>query len=164
MTDIGKMTGAGRAVTVVLMLIGGSPGSTAGGMKTTTVAVLFANSIATFRRKENAQMFGRRIEAKAVRSATTVLMMYLSMFFSGAIIISIAEGISFGASLFETASAVGTVGLTTGITPELGIVSQCVLIALMFLGRVGGLTIIYAAISGAQKPLFNYPQERITVG
>ena len=158
------MTGAGRAIIIVLMLIGGSPGSTAGGMKTTTFAVLIANALASFRRSEDPQYFGRRIETKAVKSAATILMMYVSLFFSGAIIISVAEGLPLSVCLYETASAVGTVGLTLGITPQLGLLSQCILIILMFLGRVGGLTLIYAALSGTNKNLSKLPQERITVG
>ncbi len=162
--DLTLMTGAGQAIIIALMLVGGSPGSTAGGMKTTTIAVLFANLLASFRRKEDAQLFGRRIDDKAVRNAATILMMYVMLFFSGAVIISVAEGLPIGTCLFETASAVGTVGLTLGITPSLGGVSQIVLMILMFLGRVGGLTLIYAALSGSGKKLSKLPQERITVG
>ncbi len=162
--NLTAMTGAGQAIIIALMLIGGSPGSTAGGMKTTTFAVLIANALASFRRKENPQFFGRRIENNAVKNAATILMMYITLFFSGAVIISVLEGLPIGSCLFETASAVGTVGLTLGITPELGILSQCVLMILMFLGRVGGLTLIYAALSGTNKNLSKLPQERITVG
>ncbi len=162
--DLTLMTGAGQALIIVLMLIGGSPGSTAGGMKTTTFAVLVANALASFRRKEDPNFFGRRIETKAVKNAATILMMYVTLFFGGAIIISVAEGLPIDTCLFETASAVGTVGLTMGITPDLSIISQCVLMILMFLGRVGGLTLIYAALSGTNKNLSKLPQERITVG
>ncbi len=163
-TDITLMTGAGQAIVIALMLIGGSPGSTAGGMKTTTFAVLIANALASFRRKENPQFFGRRIETKTVQNSATILMMYVTLFFSGAIIISMTEKLPIGTCLFETASAVGTVGLTMGITPNLSILSQCVLMILMFLGRVGGLTLMYAALSGTNKNLSKLPQERITVG
>ncbi len=162
--DLTVVTGAGQTIIIVLMLIGGSPGSTAGGMKTTTFAVLIANALACFRRKEDPQYFGRRIESKAVKNAATILMMYVTLFFSSAVIISVAEGLPIGTCLFETASAVGTVGLTLGITPSLGFLSQCVLMILMFLGRVGGLTLIYAALSGTHKNLSKLPQERITVG
>ncbi len=162
--DLTLMTDAGQAIIIVLMLIGGSPGSTAGGMKTTTFAVLVANALASFRRKEYPHFFGRRIETKAVKNAATTLIMYVTLFFSSAIIISVAEGLPIGTCLFETASAVGTVGLTMGITPNLNIISQCVLMILMFLGRVGGLTLIYAALSGTNKNLSKLPQERITVG
>lgn len=162
--DLTIMKGASRAIVIVLMLIGGSPGSTAGGMKTTTFAVLISNVFASFRRKEDPQFFGRRIKTEAVKNAATILVLYITLFFSGALIISIAEGLPMSTCLFETASAVGTVGLTMGITPELSVLSQCVLMLLMFLGRVGGLTLIYATLSAEHKNLSKLPQERITVG
>lgn len=78
--------------------------------------------------------------------------------------ISTVEGLSFSTCLFETASAIGTVGLTLGITPELGVISQTILMILMFLGRVGGLTLIYAALSGSGKKISKLPQEKMMVG
>ena len=162
--DLTTMSGAGKAVLVGLMLIGGSPGSTAGGMKTTTAAVLIANAVTVFRRKEDAHFFGRRLESGAVRNASTILLLYLVLFVSGGIVISLAEGLPVGACLFEAASAIGTVGLSMGITPALGAVSRTVLILLMFFGRVGGLTLIYAALSGTKRVSYKLPQERITVG
>ena len=158
------MTKASLAVFIILMLIGGSPGSTAGGMKTTTFAVLISNAIATFRRKEDPQFFGRRIEADAVKNAATLLLMYVTLCFSGAALISIIDGFSFGVTLYEAASAVGTVGVSMGITPYLGVGSQAVLMVLMFLGRVGGLTVVYAALMGSTKKLSKLPQEKIIVG
>ena len=83
---------------------------------------------------------------------------------SGAAIISITEGFPLGLALYETASAVGTVGVTLGITPSLGIGSQVVMMILMFLGRVGGLTVVYAALTGSGKKLSKLPQEKIIVG
>ncbi len=162
--NLAAMSGAGQCIMIVLMLIGGSPGSTAGGMKTTTAAVLIANMFSVFRRKGEPHFFGRRVDNNAVRSATTILVMYLSLMISGALVISIAEGLPMGVCLYETASAVGTVGVTLGITPDLGLVSQCVLMLLMFFGRVGGLTLIYAALSDNPKQLSKLPQEKITVG
>ena len=162
--DFGSMSGAGQALTVVLMLVGGSPGSTAGGMKTTTLALLAANVIASFRRQDDPHLFGRRVGSDAVKTASTILMMYVSLFVGSAIIISLAEGLPMGTCLFETASAVGTVGLSLGITPSLGILSRCILIALMFFGRVGGLTLIYATLSGYNKKLSKLPQEKLIVG
>ena len=162
--DLTMMTEAGLGIVIALMLVGGSPGSTAGGMKTTTLAVLIANTLASFRRKEDAQMFGRRLEDSAVKNAATIFMMYIVFFFGGAIVISAVEGLPFSTCLFETASAIGTVGLTLGITPGLGVVSQIILMILMFLGRVGGLTLIYAALSGSGKKISKLPQEKITVG
>jgi len=162
--DLTSMTATGQAVSIVLMLIGGSPGSTAGGMKTTTFAVLISNAVASFRRKDDPEVFGRRIGAAAVRTASTLLLMYITLCFTGAAIISAAEGLPLKLSAFEAASALGTVGLTLGITPQLGQLSQCVLMTLMFLGRVGGLTVIFAAISASNKKLSRLPQENVTVG
>ena len=162
--DLTMMTEDGLGIVIALMLVGGSPGSTAGGMKTTTLAVLIANALACFRRKEDAQMFGRRIESSTVKNAATIFMMYIVFFFGGAIVISAVEDLSFSTCLFETASAIGTVGLTLGITPGLGVISQIILMILMFLGRVGGLTLIYAALSGSDKKISKLPQEKITVG
>lgn len=162
--DLTMMTEAGLGIVIALMLVGGSPGSTAGGMKTTTLAVLIANTLSSFRRKEDAQMFGRRLEDSAVKNAATIFMMYIVFFFGGAIVISAVEGLPFSTCLFETASAIGTVGLTLGITPGLGVVSQIILMILMFLGRVGGLTLIYAALSESGKKISKLPQEKITVG
>ena len=162
--DLTMMTKDGLGIVIVLMLVGGSPGSTAGGMKATTLAVLIANTLACFRRKEDAQMFGRRIETSTIKNAATIFMMYIIFFFGGAIVISAVEGLQFSTCLFETASAIGTVGLTLGITPELGVISQTILMILMFLGRVGGLTLIYAALSGSGKKISKLPQEKMTVG
>lgn len=162
--DLTMMTEDGLGIVIALMLVGGSPGSTAGGMKTTTLAVLIANTLACFRRKEDAQMFGRRIENSTVKNAATIFIMYIAFFFGGAIVISAVEDLSFSTCLFETASAIGTVGLTLGITPGLGVISQIILMILMFLGRVGGLTLIYAALSGSGKKISKLPQEKMTVG
>ena len=162
--DLTAMTEASRAVMILLMLIGGAPGSTAGGMKVTTLTVLAANAFATFRRRAEPQLFHRRLEGAAIRNASTILLLYLTLFFTGAVIISTAEGLPLSACLYETASAVGTVGLTLGLTPQLGALSQWILIVLMFLGRVGGLTLIYAAYSGRDLSCARFPQEKITVG
>lgn len=162
--DLNSMSKFGLAVMIILMLIGGSPGSTAGGMKTVTVAVLFKNAIASFKRKEDPECFGRRIESGTVKTATTLFLMYFTLCFFSAAVISMVEDLPFGVCIFETASAVGTVGLTLGITPGLGVISQVILILLMFLGRVGGLTIIYAALSGSTMKLTKLPKESITVG
>ena len=153
-----------QAVTILLMLTGGAPGSTAGGMKVTTLAVLAANAVAAFRRREDPQLFKRRLEPSAVRNAAAILLLYLGLTFAGAAVISAAEGLPLGACLYETASAAGTVGLTLGLTPQLGTLSQSILILLMFFGRVGGLTLIYAAFSGHDLTYARYPKEMITVG
>ena len=162
--NISKMSETSKAVMILLMLIGGSPGSTAGGMKTTTFTVLILNAIATFRSQENAGAFGRRLEYHVIKNAATIAMLYFTLFFCGGIAISVYEGLPLLDCLYEAASAVGTVGLTLGITPGLHIFSQVVLIILMYLGRVGGLTLIYAVFSGKKGENAKLPVEKITVG
>lgn len=162
--DLSGMTGASQAIMIVLMMIGGAPGSTAGGMKITTFAVLTANASATFRQREDTQMFGRSVGQEVLKNASTILMMYLFLVLMGGMVISVAENLPISECLFETASAVGTVGLTLGITPQLGVLSKGILIALMFLGRVGGLTLVYAAMPGRKSAHAKMPLEKINVG
>ena len=162
--DYNAMTGSGRLIMIILMLIGGSPGSTAGGMKTTTFTVLLANAFAVFRRKKDVEIFGRRLEDGVIRSAATLLLLYIFLTFIAAAILSIADHLALATCLFETASAIGTVGLSLGITPALGTVSHVVLILLMFFGRVGGLTLIYATVSNKDANVSQSPVEKIIVG
>ena len=162
--DLTAFSETGQVLTIGLMLIGGSPGSTAGGMKTTTAAVLIACAVAVFRRRENGRFYGRRIADETVKNAVSVFLMYISLFLLGGMIISRVEDLPILTSLFETASAIGTVGLTLGITPALCLVSKLILISLMFLGRVGGLTLIFATLSANKNTLSKLPLEKITVG
>ncbi|MBO4927445.1 MAG: Trk family potassium uptake protein [Clostridiales bacterium] len=162
--DLTKLSGVGKSLMIVLMLIGGAPGSTAGGMKTTTIAVLFSNTISVFRRQEEPHLFARRIDNQVVRYASTILIIYAFLFTIGGLLISAIDDLPIGSCLFETASAVGTVGLSQGITPSLSTPSLVILMILMFLGRVGGLTLIFAAISRKNPTVSKLPQERITVG
>ena len=162
--DYAELTGSGQMITIMLMLIGGSPGSTAGGMKTTTVAVLLFSAISVFRRKNDVECFNRRIADSTIKNASAILLMYIVLFLAGGIIISGVEGLPLLACLFETASAIGTVGLSLGITSTLGGISKVILIALMFFGRVGGLTVIFATISAVRQNVSKKPLEKITVG
>lgn len=162
--EMSSLTGAGRAMTIALMVIGGSPGSTAGGLKTTTIAVLIANVVAVIRRRKSTQLFGRRIEDSTIKTASTLMIIYLGWILLGAFMISIIDGLPIGVCLFETASAVGTVGLSYGITPSLGLISHLILIGLMFFGRVGGLTLMYAALSYTGNEFSQCPVEKINVG
>ena len=162
--DLTQISEAGSLLTIMLMLIGGSPGSTAGGMKTTTLAVMLSTAVSVFQRREHTHSFGRRINDDTVRNAATVFMMYLVLFLTGGFVISRVEGLPLLTCLYETASAIGTVGLTLGITPDLGIVSQIILIFLMYIGRVGGLTLIFSTVSGNRGNTARLPQEKLTVG
>ena len=119
---------------------------------------------AVFRRKKDTECLGRRVEEGTIRYAMAILMMYLTLFLAGGIVISCVEKIPMMECLFETASAIGTVGLTLGVTPGLGNLSRIILILLMFFGRVGGLTIIFAAYSDKEQVLSKLPEEKITVG
>ena len=162
--DLTLMSETGLAIIILLMLVGGSPGSTAGGMKTTTLAVLVSTAVSVFHRKKHTHFFGRRISDDTVRSAATILTMYLTLFLAGGCIISRVEGLPLSTCLFETASAVGTVGLTLGITPQLSLLSRGILILLMYFGRVGGLTLIFATVSGTACTTARLPEEKLTVG
>lgn len=161
--DLAAMSEAGQMTMIALMLIGGSPGSTAGGMKTTTFAVILACAAAVFRKRDSAQFFGRRVAYDVITTACTVAAMYIGICVGGAMIISLVESLPMLTCMYETASAVCTVGLTLGITPGLTSFSKYLLIAMMYIGRVGGLTLIYATLSTPPRP-GKLPLENITVG
>ena len=162
--DLGSMSGNAVGITVILMLVGGSPGSTAGGIKTTPFAVTLSAAFSVFRRREHVHFFNRRIDDATVKNALAVLGMYLLLFLSGGFTISQLEGLSLGDCLFESASALATVGLTLGLTPGLGPVSRGILILLMYIGRVGWLTLLFAASSEKkQNGAERLPQEKINV-
>ena len=162
--DLSTIGEGGSMMMVILMIIGGSPGSTAGGIKTTTFAVLFMAAVTVFSRRNDVQCFKRRISDETVRSAGAILFMYLVLFFTSGIVISRIEGLPLLTCLFETSSAIGTVGLTLGITTGLSMVSKVILMFLMFFGRVGGLTLIYAALPSADTNNSRLPLEKISVG
>ena len=129
----------GRLVTILLMLTGGSPGSTAGGFKTTTLAVLLLSAWAVFRRRSSAECFGRRLpEAVAAQCQCHLLALPDPLFLGGALICCI-DGVALLDALFESASAIGTVGLSIVGTANLSAPSRLILIFLMYFGRVGGL-------------------------
>ena len=162
--NLSELSASSQGIMTFLMLIGGSPGSTAGGMKTTTLAVLLANAAATCLQQDSAHFFERRVDDNTVKIASTILTMYMALFFFGGLFISAYENLPLSSCLYETASALGTVGLTLGITPQLHIPSQLILILLMYLGRVGSLTLMYAALSGKKIINTKLPLEKITIG
>lgn len=162
--DLTRLLQPSVLLIILLMLVGGSPSSTAGGFKTTTLAALFLCIRSVFRNQDSIRCFGRRFPPEVLRHAATLFSLYLFLFLAGGAAISYTENIPMLTALFETASAIGTVGLSLGITPELGVFSHCILAFLMFFGRVGGLTLIYA-MSGAHTPApSQVPQEKITIG
>ena len=161
--DLNLMSEGGQGIMMLLMLTGGAPGSTAGGMKVTTLAVLLSTAVSVIRRKEDTHFFGRRVEEETVRSAAAILTLYLTLFLGGGFLISRIEGLPLVPCLFESASAVGTAGLTLGLTTALGPVSRGILILLMYCGRVGALTLVFAALSGRSSPA-RLPSEKLIVG
>lgn len=161
----GSLTAASRALTVILMFIGGSPGSTAGGVKTTTIAVLILTAVAPFRGKSRASVFGRTISQKAVADALSIFVVGIAVVICGSFAVSIADGLPFDAALFECTSGFATVGLSAGVTPGLSAFSQLVLICLMFLGRVGVMTIGIAALfRGTGEDKITLPEGKIMIG
>ena len=162
--DLSQMTPPSQLVTILLMLVGGSPGSTAGGFKTTTLAVLLLTTAAVFRRRDTAHCFGRRLQDEAVHSAMALFVIYLLLAVTGGILICCIDGIPLMGALFESSSAVATVGLSLGYTAGLSAASRLILIFLMYFGRVGGLTVIYAVTVKGTGKVSQFPQERLTVG
>lgn len=161
--DEAKLSDTGKILSSVLMIIGGSPGSTAGGMKTTAFAVLLLSAAAALRREKNVCIFGRRLDGDTIKNSAALAVLYFMLFMIGASFMSTLETIPITDCMFECASALGTVGVTVGITPSLGTASKAMLIGFMFFGRAGGLTLAYAAI--APKPEYGLlPQEQVTVG
>lgn len=163
-TDYNDYSGTGIVMTIMLMLVGGAPGSTAGGMKITTVAVLFFTMISVFKREKSPAIFKRRITTEAIYGAIAVFMLDMLMAIFGAMFIAKFENHAFLRSLFESASAVGTVGLSMGLTPTLHTLSKIVLIISMYTGRVGGLTLVFAAITRKSTGNRQYPADNIAVG
>ncbi len=163
--DTGAMSNAGTLLTMLLMFIGGSPGSTAGGAKTTTMVVLLFYAVAMIRNREDINLFGRRLSADVVRKANAVVVINFSLAFGAACaIMALQPAIPMQDVVFEVLSAINTVGMTTGITRELGVISKLIVAVLMYCGRLGSLSF---ALVLAKKPSTNHvrePQEKIIVG
>lgn len=162
--DLSVMSEAGKFVMISLMLIGGSTGSTAGGMKTTTVYVLWASISATFFHRKNIEAFGRRLEENVIRTAACVFMIYIIGVTGSAVLISAVEGIPMVTALFETASAMATVGLSFGVTPTVGMFSKMLLAFLMICGRVGSITMLLAFASNKNYTSSRLAMEKVQVG
>ena len=162
--DLTNLSPQSQLVTILLMLCGGAPGSTAGGFKITTLAVLVLGTLSVFRRSTSAYCFGRRLPENTLLSAAAIFILYLVLFLVGGLLISCLDGISLMYALFESASAIGTVGLSLEGTASLGAASKAILIFLMYFGRVGGLTMIYAVAASNAAAASQYPMEQVTVG
>lgn len=163
--DTAALSNAGKVLTIVLMFIGGSSGSTAGGAKTTTIVVLLLYAVAMITNREDINMFGKRLTNEVVKKANAVVIINLSLAMVAGVIIMISQPLlQFEDVLFEVFSAIGTVGMTTGITRDLNILSRLIIIVLMYCGRLGSLSF---ALVFAQKNKSNsvrQPQEKIIIG
>jgi len=165
--DVSSMSPSSRFILIVLMFIGGSPGSTAGGIKTVTLAVVLMTAVAALRKRSEVEMFKRSVRVVVVGRAITVTLLFIMVLFVAALALSITEnssGFDMSEIWFETASALGTVGLSTGITGSLTSIGKLIIIAVMLIGRLGPLTLL-ATLTFNLKPLrYNYPDEAIIVG
>ena len=163
--DQAALTGPSQAVACLLMMIGGSPGSTAGGIKTVTAAVLVLSAISALRGRTTVSAFGRTIVSRSIMNAVTMMIVGGMLSLTGACVISYVESAPFGACLFEAVSAFATVGLSMGLTPTLHTISHLILILLMYLGRVGVLTLGVAVLMRHREPpKMQYPDADVMVG
>jgi len=167
---IGKFAPPTLIVLVFLMFIGASPGSAGGGIKTCTFGILIASIISMIKNKERVWAFKRTIPKGVVRKALVIFVLGLGWVFLFSLLLSVTErGHVFGGNyylriLFETVSAFGTVGLSTGITSMLSDLGKILIIITMFVGRIGPLTLALAVALQEEKLLYNYPEEQIMVG
>lgn len=162
--DYTKFSDNGIALTIILMLIGGGSGSTAGGIKMSTIFILFATMCSVLKQDKEVAVFKKRIEPDIIKNAAAVFVLDMALFIVGSMLISYIEGFSLKETMFECASAVATVGLTLGITPHLKIVSKLLLICMMYIGRVGGITLIFAAVAPKNNGNARYPKDQVAVG
>ena len=160
----GGLRDSSLAMSCILMLIGGSSGSTAGGLKTATVGILLLTIRATLAGRSEVTLRGRAISHSRVMDAMTLTMIVLILFLAGSMVISVADGEAFLPAAFETASAMGTVGVTTGITPGLSAFSHVFLITMMFLGRVGIMSFSVAFLARSRPAKLKYPTVEFMVG
>ncbi|MCF7855753.1 MAG: TrkH family potassium uptake protein [Candidatus Pacebacteria bacterium] len=162
--SIASLSSAVLFLMIVLMFIGASPGSTGGGVKTTTVAVLFAAVWGQFRQRQRAELYRRSIPTDVIIKALSVLCLSLVVVVGFAVLLLYIEDKPFMAVLFETVSAFGTVGLSTGITPDLSTGGKIVVTVLMFIGRLGPLTVAYAFSRKRTPPKYEFADERVMIG
>jgi len=168
--DIAALTPSSKFVLILLMFIGGSPGSTAGGIKTVTLAVIVMAVNATLRKRGEVEMFRRSVRTVVVGRAITVAVLFVIVLFGTTFVLSLTES-SYRSGeftmldvMFEAASALGTVGLSTGLTPELTDAGKCIIIAVMLIGRLGPLTLLASLTFNLKPARYNYPDEAVIVG
>jgi potassium uptake TrkH family protein len=147
-----------------LMFIGGSPGGTAGGVKTVTLGLVLSSIRSYFSGSGRVEFFKRRVPDWLVREALVVVAMGIIVVAGGTFVLLVAEDLTLSEVLFEVVSAFGTVGLSTGVTPTLSVAGKLSLVLIMLAGRVGPLTLALALAQRRDKPLYDYPEERVIIG
>lgn len=165
--DINALSEPAKIMLIILMFIGGSPGSTAGGIKTVTLAIIVMAVYATIRKRTDVEIFNRSIPLVAVGKAFTVLSLFTVVLFTSGFLLTITErhnNFATSAIFFETASALGTVGLSCGITPGLTTAGKLIIIITMLIGRLGALTLLATLTLNLKPARFNYPTEPVVVG
>ncbi|SDE04321.1 trk system potassium uptake protein TrkH [Paenibacillus sp. UNCCL117] len=162
--DIAGLRQATQFFIIILMFIGASPGSTGGGVKTTTFTVLAGAMAAMIRGKEDIVLFRNRLGKDRILKAITLTMLALFLVIAVTMLLSTTEDHSFLMILFEVTSAFGTVGLSMGLTPDLSVFGKIMIMFTMFAGRLGLLTLAYALGPKAEKELYRYPEGKITIG
>jgi len=164
--NIGLLRPTTQAIMIIYMFIGGSPGGTAGGIKTTTFALLALMVIAELRGRKDITVFNRTIEREQFRKAFIIFFALLSTLITGILLLTLIEPFDFLAIVFEATSAIATVGLSMGITTSLSFMGKSIIIALMYLGRIGPLTLLLSINLTKQKkgPELTYPHGDILIG
>lgn len=163
-TDIATLSPAASSFTIMLMIIGAGSGSTAGGIKVSTLAVIFLSVLAYIRGRTDINSFNRRIDPNVVKRAFNSAILYVSIALVGSFIIIVSQDFSLHDILFESFSAMGTVGLSRGITSSLNSLSKIVIIILMYAGRVGSMSIAMAFIEKKQVTSIRNPLEKVIIG
>ncbi len=162
--DLSKLLPASALFIMVLMFIGASPGGTGGGIKTTTFALVFSTILATLRNSRDTVFGNRRIPAETVRRAFTIMILSLSVVAIAVFLLNGTEHFALTQIAFEVFSAFGTVGLSLGITPFLSSAGKIIIIATMFIGRIGALTLLLALTTERKDSMVEVPKEGISIG
>ncbi len=163
-TDTGALSEGGKLLSIILMFIGGCSGSTAGGAKVGTIFVLVLYLRSTLLRSPGTNIFGKRIDSETVTRATAVLSIYLFCSLAATLTICAMENLAIGDVLFEVISSLCTVGMTTGITGEVNVISQLILIFLMYIGRLGSLSFALSFTDHKKIAHITQPVEKINIG
>jgi trk system potassium uptake protein TrkH len=162
--NVGSMEDYALFFTILLMFVGGAAGSTAGGIKVNTFGMLIATMVSSMRGREHAGAFGREFTSQQINRALSLVMLALGLITVVVLILTVTEEFRFIDILFETFSAFGTVGLTTGITPDLSIAGKLIITVTMFVGRLGPLILVLSLIQRQAPGKYRYPQDEVRIG